>query len=325
MIKDLCFEITQKCPNNCLFCSSCSSYDCESFISLDKFKETVSFLHDKYGLEEVSLSGGEPFLHPNIFEMIEHLTSLGIRSVIFTSGIKLRPQLNIDMSKLSEPEQKIITQIGGNRFCELTKLDFYELEKRGLNRIVFDFQASDVDTYNKLMGTKNQFCNIAKSILNAGTSKIETDVHFIPLKDNFEQLPDIIELLNIAGIKNLSLLKFVPQGRGKENIEQLTLSASEQERFKEIVTYARNTFNGNLRIGIPLSDDSDHKCNAGFTKLVIKYDGTVLPCPAFKELTDEEMKKYGIRLGSIYEELDSIKLFKGIRAVPLCSVVYKES
>ncbi len=24
MIKDLCFEIIETCPNNCLFCSSCS-------------------------------------------------------------------------------------------------------------------------------------------------------------------------------------------------------------------------------------------------------------------------------------------------------------
>lgn len=37
-----------------------------------------------------------------------------------------------------------------------------------------------------------------------------------------------------------------------------------------------------------------HLCTAGTEKLDIKYDGTILPCPAFKEMSVEKMKKYGI-------------------------------
>ncbi|MEG0799047.1 MAG: hypothetical protein RSG51_01275 [Bacilli bacterium] len=44
MIKDLCFEIIQKCPNNCLFCSSCSSIEKENIISFKVFKETIDHL-----------------------------------------------------------------------------------------------------------------------------------------------------------------------------------------------------------------------------------------------------------------------------------------
>ena len=42
------------------------------------------------GIEELSISGGEPFLHPNLFEMVEFCKDKGIRTVIFTSGIKKR-------------------------------------------------------------------------------------------------------------------------------------------------------------------------------------------------------------------------------------------
>ena len=68
MIKDLCFEIIETCPNNCLFCSSCSSIDKRKIIDFELFKRTIDHLLTKGGIEEISLSGGEPLLHPNIFE-----------------------------------------------------------------------------------------------------------------------------------------------------------------------------------------------------------------------------------------------------------------
>lgn len=72
MIKDLCFEVIETCPNNCLFCSSCSSITKNKMIDIDLFKRTIDYLIKKGGIEEISLSGGEPLLHPNIFEMIKY-------------------------------------------------------------------------------------------------------------------------------------------------------------------------------------------------------------------------------------------------------------
>ena len=71
MLKDLCFEILKACPNNCLFCSSNASINCNEVIELELFKKTLNHIYDKYGIEEISISGGEPFLHPNLFEIIK--------------------------------------------------------------------------------------------------------------------------------------------------------------------------------------------------------------------------------------------------------------
>ena len=65
-----------------------------------------------------------------------------------------------------------------------------------------------------------------------------------------------------------------------------------------------------------------HLCTAGTEKLDIKYDGTVLPCPAFKEMSIETMEKYDIKLHSIYEDLEKVVLHEGKRKVPLCKQVY---
>ena len=93
MLKDLCFEIIQTCPNKCKFCSSNSSKDKTTIITLEDFKKPVMYFITHGGIGEISISGGEPFLHPDLFEMIKFCKDNGIRTVIFTSGIKRAPAI----------------------------------------------------------------------------------------------------------------------------------------------------------------------------------------------------------------------------------------
>lgn len=126
----------------------------------------------------------------------------------------------------------------------------------------------------------------------------------------------------MSGVKNISILNFVPQGRGKDNKEELMLSQEELKEFSEILKKAKEHYSGKIRIGIPLNGRISHLCTAGTEKLDIKYDGTILPCPAFKELSTETMEKYGIELHSIYEDLEKVVLHNGKRNIPLCKQVY---
>ena len=347
MVKDLCFEIIEKCPNNCRFCSSNSNIHKQKIISYTDFKRVIDYFVQQGGIEELSLSGGEPFLHPNIKEMICYAKSLGIRTVVFTSGIKRNQGISPEQIEQlqNEQEQKIkeveenepwnnrlkenikkyynqlINQTG---FAPITKQELAYLKELGLDKIVFDFQAYEHETDEYLMGRdRKKHCCLLDSMLNAASVDITTDVHFIPMKPNYKEFPDILELLAIAGIKNISILRFVPQGRGNINKENLVLSPEELQEFLEIVERYKNKYNVNIRIGIPLLGENNHKCNAGLEKLDIKFDGTILPCPAFKELSPEIMKKFGIKHYSIYENLEEVKTLGGKRVEPLCQKVYK--
>ena len=128
--------------------------------------------------------------------------------------------------------------------------------------------------------------------------------------------------MEIVGIKNISVLNFVPQGRGNENKKELMLNEAELKEFSEILKKEKENFSGNIRIGIPLNGKISHLCTAGTEKLDIKYDGTILPCPAFKELSIETMQKYDIKLHSIYEDLEKVVIHSGKRKTPLCRQVY---
>lgn len=61
MINDLCFEIIQKCPNNCIFCSSNSNYQKENIIDYNTFTKTIDFFINHGGVKEISLSKGRAF------------------------------------------------------------------------------------------------------------------------------------------------------------------------------------------------------------------------------------------------------------------------
>ena len=345
MLKDLCFEIIQTCPNKCKFCSSNSSQDKQTIITFEQFKKTVMHFIKQGGIEELSISGGEPFWHPDLFEMVKFCKDNGIKTVIFTSGIKRASAMTVEMieyikNKCKQDLQEIEKHEPWNErlkinvkayydrcltpksFEGITRQEFEKLKQLGLDKIVFDWQAFEESTDNELMGRKGLITCLMDSLIRASRTGINVDVHFIPMKPNYRQFSDIIECLEISGVKNISVLNFVPQGRGRDNKEELMLSKEELKEFSEILKKEKEHYSGNIRIGIPLNGKISHLCTAGTEKLDIKYDGTVLPCPAFKEMSIETMEKYGIKLHSIYEDLEKVVVHEGKRAKPLCKQVY---
>ncbi len=345
MLKDLCFEIIQTCPNRCKFCSSNSSKDKKTIIPIEHFKRAITHFINQGGIGEISISGGEPFLHPDLFEMVKFCKDNGLRTVIFTSGIKrnsaiptevieyIKDKCNHDLQEieLNEPWNERLKRnvqayygrmLNPGEFTSITRQELERLKKLDVNKIVFDWQALDEEIDNDLMGRKALNTDLMDSLIRASRVGLDVDVHFIPMKPNYRQFPDILECLEMAGVKNISILNFVPQGRGLENKQELMLDETELKEFGEILKREKENYSGNIRIGIPLNGRISHLCTAGTEKLDIKYDGTILPCPAFKEMNVETMEKYGIKLHSIYDDLEKVVVKGGTRSQPLCRQVY---
>lgn len=344
MVKDFCFEILDKCPNKCMFCSSNSCINKNTFISLDDFKRVIDYFMSTGGIEELSLSGGEPLLHPDLLEMISYASKLGIKTILFTSGIQFASNITVEEKKYYlDALEKSLNEVNsddtltinsikkyysnileGKTYSGIPKQKISELKNAGLSKIVFDIQAYEYETDEMLMGRKEslRIC-LLDSLFNATFLGMDVDVHFIPNKLNYKEILDFLELIEIVRVPNISLLNFVPQGRGKEIASSLELTKSEKEEFFSLLEQAKNVYSGNIRIGIPFSGEQTHKCNAGLEKIDIKYDGTILPCPAFKELSKEEYQKYGIKHYNIYENLEDFHISgNGKRLIPLCKKVY---
>ena len=89
---NMLLEITQSCNLTCPTCYAGSSPLNKNFMSVEQFTKTLDGLLDqgKGDADLIQLSGGEPTIHPQFFEILEIALAKGIKQVyINTNAIKL--------------------------------------------------------------------------------------------------------------------------------------------------------------------------------------------------------------------------------------------
>ena len=260
MLNEISVEIIRKCPNNCLHCSSISNCKREEIMPISKFKEIVNDAK-ALGAKVICLSGGEPFIHPDIIDMIKYVYENNLESYVYTSGIAFDKHGNYSSIPLS-----ILDEISSY-----------------VTKLIFNIEAGTEETYNRIMGTKGCYKKMQQSIIAANERNILTEAHFVPMKLNLYEIDKVIELCCNYGVSKLSFLRLVVHGRAKENENVIALSNEENIILKNKLEEIENNTEISIRIGVPLSDgDSCKKCEAANGKLNIRYDGFVFPCEVFK-------------------------------------------
>jgi len=81
------FEITNECNFKCSFCynSSGSSKENILFMDFNDFVHVTGILK-KHGYSKFVISGGEPLLHPNIWDILEYLKEHNFHITLITNG-----------------------------------------------------------------------------------------------------------------------------------------------------------------------------------------------------------------------------------------------
>lgn len=130
-MKQISIEIIHKCPNRCLHCSSNSDINCTLKIETAEVKKIINSA-SKLNTEVLSISGGEPFLHDGLLEIVHYAKSKGIKVYIYTSGIILNIAGRVDSI-----QQELLQQL-------------YSV---AVDKIIFDLPAINEAIYNKFMGT----------------------------------------------------------------------------------------------------------------------------------------------------------------------------
>lgn len=242
------------------------------------------------GVNTVSLSGGEPFLHPDALRIIDYIWSKGLQCLIYTSGIILEQ----DGRPACLPDE-ILSSIKG----KVTKL-------------IVNVEAADESTYNTIMGTNFGGFQLMQDTVHSATAMdITVEAHVVPMKLNLQQLSKIIGLCSQLGISRVSFLRLVVQGRASDNKERIFLSDEETTFAKYLIASGAKEKESNIRLGIPFSDCTKRiNCMTGIAKLDIRYDGKVYPCEAFKNdnlshiITSETESICDKTLRDIYQSSD---------------------
>jgi radical SAM protein with 4Fe4S-binding SPASM domain len=96
-------------------------------------------------------------------------------------------------------------------------------------------------------------------------------------------------LAHNKGVSQVSILRFVPQGRG-ESCSALALDRGQNLELKKIVE--QNRIEAKIRAGSPynfLMINDSPSCRAGTDRLTILPDSTIYPCDAFKQVKAEKI------------------------------------
>lgn len=93
---DLRISITNACNMKCIYChNEGQQNECVNFLSIDKIKFIVTNAQ-KYGLTKLRLTGGDPLVHPQIYEICRtlkndlHIKNLGINTNGFQSDLLIK-------------------------------------------------------------------------------------------------------------------------------------------------------------------------------------------------------------------------------------------
>lgn len=248
-------------PNRCIYCSSHSNPQATHIIPFEIIKNVIDDAKS-LGCKTVCLSGGEPFLHPHILNIISYIAKLKLTCFVYTSGIYMKDEVYSSLPN-----------------------EYIEAIRGMVDKVIFNVEADSSTLYDKIMGTDvGGFDMMKKSINDCVSSGLVVETHVVPMQVNFKHLKSIFEMCYQLGVSKVSILRLVLQGRALENLSLVKLTGEDSWEVTKLIKALKEAYKGKVRIGLPYSDSNCRiYCKAASDKINVRYDGNVYPCEVFKD------------------------------------------
>lgn len=261
MLSEISIEILQRCPNRCIYCSSHSNPQATHIIPFEIIKNVIDDAKS-LGCKTVCLSGGEPFLHPQILDIISYIAKQQLICYVYTSGIYMKDEVYSSLPN-----------------------EYIEAIRGMVDKVIFNVEADSSALYEQIMGTDvGGFDMMKTSINDCVSSGLVVETHVVPMQVNFKHLKSIFEMCYQLGVSKVSILRLVLQGRALENLSLVKLSGEDNREVTKLIRTLNESYKEKVRIGLPYSDSNCRIfCKAASDKINVRYDGNVYPCEVFKD------------------------------------------
>ncbi|MCH2227828.1 MAG: radical SAM protein [Candidatus Caenarcaniphilales bacterium] len=211
--------LTNRCNLFCDHCGQSSGKALSNEMTLDEIFSVIEELKD-LNVKYVSLSGGEPFLREDIFEIIDRLKEYGFIVGVISNGL-------ITDSKLLD-----------------------KLKTSAIDSLSLSIDGLEV-THNKIRGSSNSFASVVdflKFIVNETDIPMSSVVTCVS-PNSLRELESLRDLIFSIGVKSWVLRPIAPTGRAALH-DELTLSDDE---LKQFINFCKaNVLNG---VDLTLSND----------------------------------------------------------------------
>jgi heme b synthase len=192
------WEITRNCNLSCVHCRAAATHgpytgelDTQQALNLvDQIAQV--------GQPIVILTGGEPLLRSDIFDIAQYGTNKGLRMVMAPNGTLITP----------ENAQKMV--------------------EAGIKRISVSLDGATKERHDQFRGVEGAFDGALRGVSLAKEAGIEFQINTTITKANLDQIPKIQELAVKLGAVAHHIFLLVPTGRGKYLMDQ-EITAKEYE------------------------------------------------------------------------------------------------
>ena len=307
--KWIAWEITRRCNLKCVHCRSSSGLEAKGHpdFSLVEARRVLDDIAS-YAKPVVVLSGGEPLLRPDVFEIATYGTGLGLRMCLATNGTLVT--------------QEICTKI----------------KDAGIKMVSLSLDGASAEVHDNFRNQPGAFAGT----LNAAKLFKENGISFLInssfTKRNQEEIPKIYHLAKELGATAWYMFMIVPTGRGEdimdeliapEDYEKLLVWHYEMEKgekdllvrptcapnyYRVVLQQAKEKGDDYERRSLQFSTGGSKGCLAGQLISLIDVDGNVLPCSYFpmaagniREKSFKEIWEHS----ELFHDLRNFKAYKG--------------
>ena len=199
--KRVCWNITTKCNQNCKYC--------HRFLGINDltYEENKKILNNliKDGVNNITWTGGEALLYPNLKELLKISQENGIKNKLITNGMVLAQNENM-------------REILGY-----------------LDSLTLSLDTINDDTNEELGRGRNHFEEV-KTILDYVKGKsLKVNINTVVSKKNINEMEQLGEFLNNYNISKWKFFKFMPlRETAEKNKDEFEITDAEFEQTKNV-------------------------------------------------------------------------------------------
>lgn len=207
------WNLTGRCNLSCKHCYNSSGPGQEAGDELSTV-EALSFIDDcgKLGVPVILLSGGEPLMRRDIWDIARHAHLLGIHTALSTNGTLITPD------------------IAG------------QIRDAGIGYVGISLDGATPETHDRFRNSPGAFEHAVQAFSYCHDAKVRCGVRVTLTRENVHELSDIIDLALRIGACRFCLYWLVPSGRGADSYKNLQVSEHEVFSALDLLhRYAKET------------------------------------------------------------------------------------
>jgi len=246
---DLSIDVTNACNRDCFHCLR-DKIEPRGFFPLELFEEILDQACD-CGIKYVSLTGGEPTLHPDWEKILTGLAERKLGFSIVSNGYKFKEKI---LAVLLEPRVR-----------------------RHLEGLCFSLDGAFAKSHNALRG-EGSFQEVVEAANLCRLKGIPFSIKTVVTKLNKQELTEIVLLSSSLGAKEQSFIALTPTPRAIER--EIVLSP---EETKKVYSFIAGNLVPAIKIQINLEgawgiDSALFTCNAYQQAYSVDHLGNLVFC-----------------------------------------------